>query len=285
MTVNTNFSQAPRIAVVDDDPDVLMALQAMLQSVSEHVDAYSSASDFLVATGYTAATASSSHSQHTLASKTKCRYDLLICDWAMPRMDGVALVRHLRHGIKDSAFAVDNTPIIMLTSRFTEQEIVEALNAGADDFLVKPISAEILRARALAMLRRQRLSKLAPTPARIQRFGPYEFDTINNSVSIDGETIMLTHKEFALAQLFFTNPEKTFSRQMLADAVWKNNPVVSDTRTIDSHMHTLRKKLRMGSGLAIAQSAAAAPVAVIRRVYGVGYMLSFAGQTQLLAAG
>ena len=247
-----------KIAVIDDDADIASAIGVMLSAMTAFVDVFTSARDFLAKTESAGVT-----------------YDLLVCDWSMPELDGIALMRNLRSGVGDCYKAMTNMPVLFLTSRFSEAEIVEALAAGADDFLIKPVSGHMLRARAHAILRRQHwTTSIKPVGSTCQMHG-FGFNSVDNSVVFESqhgrESVALSQKEFLLAKLLFENPGKVFSRDSLAEKIWQINPVAADTRTINSHVHMVRRKLRLSNGTnAVDDTNRVA----ISQVYGVGYVLS-----------
>jgi DNA-binding response OmpR family regulator len=134
-------------------------------------------------------------------------------------------------------------PVIMLTSRADKDDVAAALNAGADDFIVKPESAIVITARVEALLRR---TSAQPVDSRIETYGPYVFDRLDETVTLNGEPVVLTSKEFALARLFFANKHKPLSRRYLMETVWKSVAELS-TRTLDMHVSRIRAKLNLRS--------------------------------------
>jgi DNA-binding response OmpR family regulator len=162
-------------------------------------------------------------------------FDMLIVDWNMPGMNGVEVIRWVRKNIESPI------PIIMLTSRSDERDIVEGLEAGADDFIVKPEKANVIAARVAALARR---STVQPAPERQRQFGRYTFDTAGSIASLDGVEIALTSKEFALALVFFQNMYRPLSRTYLLETVW-NSVADLPTRTLDVHVSRIRSKLQL----------------------------------------
>ncbi len=188
-------------------------------------------------------------------------FDLLLLDWNMPGMSGLEVI----------AWAHENLdpvpPCIVLTSRADKTDIVQALEAGADDFIIKPEASNVIIARVGAALRRSRLKK---TVEFVAQHGPYEFDKLSSSVLLEGKAVSLTAKEFSLSQLFFSNINRPLSRSYIMQRVW-GNVVDLPTRTLDMHVSRLRSKLELrperGYGL--------------QTVFGYGYRLdSLAGNEE-----
>lgn len=164
-------------------------------------------------------------------------YDLLILDWNMPSLSGMDIVAWARSNLPAPP------PVIMLTSRADKDDVAAALNAGADDFIVKPESAVVIAARVEALLRR---TTAQPIDSRIETYGPYIFDRLNETVTLNGDPIVVTSKEFALARLFFANQHKPLSRRYLMETVWKSVAELT-TRTLDMHVSRIRSKLHLRS--------------------------------------
>jgi DNA-binding response OmpR family regulator len=147
----------------------------------------------------------------------------------------------------------------MFTSRTDKNDITAALDAGADDFIIKPESGTVIAARMNAILRR---TIGRPSDDRFETFGRYRFDRATETVTLDGEAIALTAKEFALARLFFASLGRPLSRAYILETIWKNVAELS-TRTLDMHVSRVRAKLRLraehGYGL--------------QTVFGYGYRL------------
>ncbi len=162
-------------------------------------------------------------------------FDLLIVDWNMNGLSGLEVVQWVRKNLETPM------PIIMLTSRSDEHDIVEGLEAGADDFIIKPEKANVIAARVAALVRRTH-----PQPAadKQQRFGRYTFDTVSATVVLDGEEIRLTAKEFALALSFFQNMQRPLSRAYLLETIW-NSVADLPTRTLDVHVSRIRTRLKL----------------------------------------
>jgi len=160
-------------------------------------------------------------------------YDLLIMDWELPDATGIEVLSWVR---KEMDW---NIPVLFVTHRDSEGDIVEALERGADDYLAKPISREITLARVKALARR----KTGPT-SRNDEFEIGNFKLIRDAkMIVSGEvSIELTEKEFQLAWILFSNVGRLLSRDHLLETVWGFGPGLV-TRTVDTHMSRLRRKL------------------------------------------
>ena len=182
--------------------------------------------------------------------------DLVILDWMLPGMDGLAACRQLRQA--------HLMPVIMLTARDEEIDRVLGLEVGADDYVTKPFSMRELLARVRAMLRRVALDSqpasaspasfsspqdaaarpddgLPPAPEPIVR-GPLRVDLANHLVTLDGQEVDLTPKEYDLLALLAAHPGRAFSREFLLERLWGYAYDGYD-RTVDTHIVRLRKKL------------------------------------------
>ncbi|NJC05797.1 DNA-binding response OmpR family regulator [Sphingomonas kaistensis] len=164
-------------------------------------------------------------------------FDLLLMDWHLPDGEGVHVLRWARQNLDPCP------PVIMVTSRAEDEAVVAALDAGADDYVVKPIVPQVLLARLTALLRRT--YKPAATGDRVETHYGVAFDHGQCTVTIAGETLTLTHKEFGLALLLFQNMHRPLSRTYLLEAVWGRNPDLP-TRTLDVHISRLRSRLSLG---------------------------------------
>ena len=178
-------------------------------------------------------------------------YDLIIIDWEVPDISGIEVLRTAR------AQLLTNTPILFLTHRDSEQDIVMALQAGADDFLVKPPREAEFLARVQALGRRARTDN-----GLVIDVAPYRIDLDRSILSRDGEPVELTRREFEVALFFFRNIGKVVSRAHILESVWGRGGEVT-TRTVDTHVSRLRSAL----GLSAASGVRLTPV------YGYGYRL------------
>ena len=187
-------------------------------------------------------------------------FDMLVLDWNLPDMSGVDVLGWAREHLESVP------PVLFVTSRGEEADIVRALNLGADDYVVKPIKVAELQARVGALLRRSFPSQTAD----VQQFGDIRFDLGRQSVFVRGEEIVVTNKEFSLALLLFQNLDRPLSRAYLLDKIWGVSPDLQ-TRTLDAHVSRIRSKL----GLRPEAGYRLSPV------YSYGYRLEkFAGEPE-----
>ena len=160
-------------------------------------------------------------------------YDLLIMDWELPKSSGIELLDWLR-----SQQGLD-TPVFFITHRDSEADIVEALEKGADDFLSKPVSREVMLARVNALARRH--SGHAGGNEQLE-IGELRLDKERKSAWLAGEPIEMTDKEFQLAWMLLSNVGRLLSRDHLLETIWGLGPELL-TRTVDTHISRLRRKL------------------------------------------
>ncbi len=161
-------------------------------------------------------------------------YDLLILDWSLPDVEGPRVVRRIRGELNS------RIPVLFVTNRREEQDMVEGLAAGADDFMVKPIRVAELQARVHALLRRS-------YPAQHEAdliLGDYRFTLATRTLSIKGDPVELSYREYELALLLFQNLGRLLSRDHLREAVWGVGNE-SPSRSLDTHVSRLRVKLNL----------------------------------------
>ena len=204
-----------RILVVEDDPDI-----------AELVARYLSKAGFL-----TDRAASGRDALEAIRLKSP---DLLVLDLMLPHVDGLEICRQVRAYEKTA-----NIPIIMLTARADESERIVGLELGADDYLAKPFSPNELVARVRALLRRA--NRHAPAATTLA-YRTIAVDTERHVVSLDGEAVTLTAKEFLLLEYLLKHRGRVLSRDLLLTDVWGYR-YTGGTRTVDVHVRRLREKL------------------------------------------
>ena len=164
-------------------------------------------------------------------------FDMLIIDWQVPDLSGADVLRWAREKLPA------NLPVLFMTSRSGEDDIVAGLAAGADDYMIKPIRRGELVARVQALLRRAYPSQ--NTVEQIQ-FGDYIFEPRTGRLIVSGTLVDVTQKEFDLALLFFRNLGRPLSRAYILEAVWSRD-VEIPSRTMDTHVSRVRSKLQLRS--------------------------------------
>jgi len=182
---------------------------------------------------------------------------LAVVDLGLPDRDGLEVLREVRTSDETASRIDPRLPMILLTGRSGELDRVRGFERGCDDYLVKPFSYPELRGRIGAILRR---SALRPGAGRL-KVGPLEVDPLARRVELDGRTLSLSKKEFALLRALAAEPVRVFTREELLRGVWGFQTLVP-TRTLDSHASRLRRKL----------ADAGAPGMIVN-VWGVGYRL------------
>jgi DNA-binding response OmpR family regulator len=213
----SDISRPPRVLVVEDDDEIAQTLQRSLRMegyevriASDGVSALDDAHAFLP--------------------------DLVVLDLGLPRLDGIDVARTLREG--------DDVPILMLTARDALEARVEGLDAGADDYLVKPFERQELLARMRALLRRRPPRGAAPLVVGDLQLNPDTHEVERRSTA-GGRSIELTQREFELLEYLMRNERIVISRQRLLDEVWGYDPF-STTNTIEVFVSNLRRKLEAG---------------------------------------
>jgi DNA-binding response OmpR family regulator len=201
----------PRILIVEDDRDIALGLE---EDLARH--------------GYEIATVGDG--EKAVKSGKEGTWDLIILDLMLPRIDGFEVCRQLR-------FAGIRTPIIMLTAKTHEAEIVLGLELGADDYVTKPFSPRELRARIHAVLRR-----VAEESRGTHRFGDCEVDFDRGEVRRTGVPVDVSALEFRLLAAFIRQRGRVLSRDQLIDSAWGHGTFVTD-RVVDTHVLNLRKKI------------------------------------------
>ncbi|MBQ7816229.1 MAG: response regulator transcription factor, partial [Oscillospiraceae bacterium] len=159
---------------------------------------------------------------------------LLVLDVMLPDTDGLTILSNLK-----ADEALKDIPVIMLTAKNSEIDIVRALDAGAEDYITKPFGILEMVSRVKAVLRR--CEKQTKTESKIV-FDGITMDTDRHVVTVDEKIVEMTLKDYSLLKLFLSNPQKVFSRESIMDSVWGDS-YVGESRTVDMHIKTLRQKL------------------------------------------
>jgi two-component system response regulator MprA len=220
-----------RILVADDEPAVRDALARALKLEGYEVELAADGEEAVVAAGLRAP-------------------DAIVLDVLMPRLDGVAACRRLRD-------LGDRTPVLMLTARDAISDRVAGLDAGADDYLVKPFALEELLARLRALLRRS----VNGAEDGVLRFADVELDPGTREVRRGDRSMELTRTEFLLLELFLLNPKQVLTRSLIYERVWGYDFGPS-SNALDVYVGYLRRKLEAGGEPRLVQT-----------VRGVGYVL------------
>ena len=220
-----------RILVVDDEPAVRSAVTRALT-----LDGYD--------------VVSAEDGPEALGAVARVRPELVVLDVLMPELDGLAVCRRLRGG-------GDRTPILMLTARDAVTDRVAGLDAGADDYLVKPFALEELLARVRALLRRT----VNGVPGGVLRFADVSRDPATREVHRGDREVELTRTEFLLLELFLLNPRQVLPRALIFDRVWGYDFGPS-SNSLEVYVGYLRRKLE-----------AEGEPRLIQTVRGVGYAL------------
>ena len=224
-----------KILVVDDEAVLVKGIRFNLQQE-----------------GYQVETGSDGEQAVELAREG--RYDLILLDLMMPKIDGLQACMRIRE--------FSNVPIIMLTARSEDADKLIGFESGADDYITKPFNVLELKARIRALIRRSSMAPAAPAEpdgGKLVR-GHIEIDPERRSAHRFGQNVELTLKEFDLIELLMRNPGKVYSREQLLDLVWGYD-YQGDIRTVDVHIRRLREKLERNP---------AAPEYIITK-WGVGY--------------
>lgn len=222
-----------RIAALDDEPSQLELIRHTMEGLGHECHGFAEGRTLLRA----------------LRQET---FDLLILDWSLPDVAGPAVVKSIREEL------LSRIPILFVTNRREEADMVEGLGVGADDFMPKPIRVGELSARTQALLRRAYPSHHEAEVV----FGPYHFFPHSRTLHVNGEPLELKHREYELALFLFQNMGRLLSRDHLREAVWGQGPD-APSRSLDTHISRLRTKLDLRPNNGFLLSA----------IYGLGYRL------------
>ncbi len=227
-----------RIAILEDDPAQARVLREWLSAAGHVCHVYET-------------------SRQLLAELRRESFDLLMLDWQVPDLSGIEVLRRVRSDLGT------RVPVLFVTSRDSERDIVDALEAGADDYLIKPPRRLELLSRVHALWRRASGAEAEP---KLLDHPPYRLDLGERRAYLDGARVDLTPKEFEVAWLLFKHLGRLTSRGHLLEAVWGQGSEVT-TRTVDSHVSRMRSKLDLQPERGFR----------LVSVYGYGYRLEPAG--------
>lgn len=158
--------------------------------------------------------------------------DLILLDWMLPGRSGIHFIGYLKKQPE-----TEKIPVIMLTARSSEDDCITGLNAGADDYITKPFSPQVLLARIEAVWRRS-----YEPPSQVINFEGLLLDQHAQRVSVANQEVKLSGTEYKLLHFLMTHPEKVYNREQLLDFIWGNDIYVED-RTVDSYIRRLRRSL------------------------------------------
>lgn len=203
-----------KILIVDDEPEICEILEFNL--VSE---------------GYEVVV---SYSAEEADFKLDDTFSLILLDVMMGGISGYKFAEQIRKKGK-------TVPIIFLTAKSGENEMLTGFSVGGDDYITKPFSIKEVVARVKAVLKRTPQKESSGIPSELD-FEPLKIDTVLKEIKISGERVELTKKEFEIILLLAQNPERIFSREDIIEALWKDTPFIT-VRTVDVHITRLRKKM------------------------------------------
>lgn len=209
---------AEKILVVDDEPILLKGLKFSLEQEGYEVE--------------TAVDGKEAYDK--ILANT---YDAVILDLMLPGMDGLEVCKKVREKLM--------VPILMLTAKDDDSSKVLGLEYGADDYITKPFNMLELKARIKAILRRVQITDQNMT-SNILKIGDFNINTLGRKVTINGQQVNLTAKEFDLLLLLIMNEEKVYSREELLETIW-GYEYFGDVRTVDVHIRRLREKIETNS--------------------------------------
>ncbi len=217
--IKTTLNEPPalRIGLLEDDPEQAEITALWLEEKGHHCIHFSAGRDL------------------TRALRSES-FDLLLLDWLVPDMSGLEVLHWVRTHYEWQI------PVIFISRLGSEEDVVQALNAGADDYMEKPVRRRELLARIHALVRRLHS---AQEDAETLEFLPYVIDVNTRTIRLHDEPVTLTQKEYELAVFLFRNAGRALSRGHILDSVWGTRPDLN-TRTVDTHVSRLRKKLRLG---------------------------------------
>lgn len=223
------------IALLEDEESLAQHVKELLQSQGHVVRVFGNGNDLT-------------------AALSRDTVDLFILDWSVPGKSGLQVLQYVRDVMELK------TPVLFMTARTFEEDIVSALSAGADDYCTKPVQPAVLLARINALLRRTYPSSKSESTRTLLG---YDFNLTDHTVRYGGKTLSLPDKEFMLAVYFFENPDRALSRNRLMQKVWGDQGDLL-SRALDVYVSGIRKKLNIGANSSHLR---------LRPIYGFGYRL------------
>ena len=225
----------PNILICDDEKDIVNALKIYLSDPDRTLfEAYSG-----------------KQALEILASQ---EIHLVLLDIMMPEMDGISALAKIRE--------ISNVPVILLTAKSEDSDKILGLNVGADDYITKPFNPLEVGARVRSQLRRYLKLGSGMQEPEVFSIGGIELDDRAKTVTLDGEAVSLTPKEYDIIKLLMANPDRVFSPKEIYQAVWKEKPFGSDN-TVAVHIRHLREKIEIDP----------AEPRYIKLVFGQGYKM------------
>lgn len=206
------------IALLEDDPDQSVLLQAWLAEAGHKCSVFSSGKEIT-------------------KSIIRDSYDVLILDWLVPDMNGMEVLQWVRENVQW------HIPVLFITQRDAEEDVVQALQFGADDYMSKPVKKAEMLARIQSITRR---SQTATQNEDALAFLPYKLTPSTSTVALNDEVIEVTQKEFELLLFMFKNIGRILSRGYILESVWGQSADLN-TRTVDTHVSKLRRKLAINA--------------------------------------
>lgn len=206
-----------RILIVDDDKDIVAALEI-----------------YLTTSGYEVLKAY--NGREALSVLTGNQVDLILMDVMMPQMDGIAATKAIREN--------SNIPILFLTAKSEDVDLINGLNVGADDYITKPFKPMEVLARVKSHLRRYTQLGGQVKQENVLTVGPIQLDDDAKRVTVDGEAVSLTPLEYNILRLLMSRPGQVFSTAQIYEQVW-NDPFLGSENTVAVHIRHLREKLEI----------------------------------------
>lgn len=206
-----------RIALLEDEQDQADLVCAWLKAAGHNCHAYMLGNDLV-------------------REAQRETFDMFLIDWEVPGMSGPEVLVWIRANIAEPV------PVLFVTARQREEDIVHALSSGADDYMVKPLSKLELLARIDALLRRTRTGQR--TDEGVLEFGRLSVDCGSRQVTLDGEVVAMTQKDYELTVFLLRNIGRLLSRGHILEAVWGQSANIN-TRTVDTHVSRIRGKLQL----------------------------------------